>query len=108
MTDIDTTAADMLDELISELARLGVELHFAELKGHVKDRLQAYGIYQRLGADHFHPTIGTAVKDYVASHPDVDWRDWEDELGPGAGGSRASGAPRQPDEPGVDPAAGEA
>jgi len=124
MTDIDTTAADMLEELITELARRGAELHFADLKGHVKDRLQAYGIYDRLGADHFHPTIGTAVKAYLAAHPDVTWRDWEDELadgsasrppaaappGPATGGIRQSGAPRQPGAPGgpgAGPPAGE-
>jgi high affinity sulfate transporter 1 len=82
MTDIDTTAADMLEELISELARRGVALHFAELKGHVKDRLQVYGIYERLGADHFHPTIGSTVRAYLAAHPDVVWLDWEDEPRP--------------------------
>ena len=80
MTDIDTTAADALDEVITELARRGAELHFAELKGHVKDRLQTYGIYQRLGADHFHPTVGMTVRAYLAAHPEVTWRDWEDEL----------------------------
>ena len=58
MTDIDTTAADMLDELITELARRGVELHFADMKGHVKDRLRTYGLFDRLGGDHFHPTVG--------------------------------------------------
>ena len=82
VTDIDTTAADTLDEVITELARRGTELHFAELKGSVKDRLQVYGIYERLGADHFHPTIGTAVRAYLATHPDVEWRDWEDEPQP--------------------------
>ena len=79
MTDIDTTAADMLDELITELARRGVELHFADMKGHVKDRLRTYGLYDRLGIDHFHPTVGIVVKAYIARHPDVEWRDWEDE-----------------------------
>ncbi len=83
MTDIDTTAADMLEELITELARRSIELHFAELKGHVKDRLQVYGIYERLGADHFHPTVGMAVRAYLAAHPDVAWQDWETEPGPG-------------------------
>ena len=33
ITDVDTTAADMLNELITDLARRGTELHFAELKG---------------------------------------------------------------------------
>ena len=79
MTDIDTTAADMLDELITELARRGVELHFADMKGHVKDRLRTYGLFDRLGGDHFHPTVGSVVKAYLARHPDVEWRDWEDE-----------------------------
>jgi len=82
MTDIDTTAADMLDELITELARRGAELHFAELKGHVKDRLQVYGVFDRLGPDHFHPTIGSTVRAYLARHPDVDWIDWEEEPRP--------------------------
>ena len=38
VVDVDTTAADMLDELIGELGARGVALHFAELKGRVKDR----------------------------------------------------------------------
>jgi len=79
ITDVDTTAADMLDELITDLARRGTELHFAELKGRVKDRLGVYGIYHRLGADHFHPTVGSVVKAYLARYPDVEWLDWEDE-----------------------------
>jgi len=77
VTDVDTTAADTIEDLITDLARAGIELHFAEMKGHVKDRLKVYGIYQRLGDDGFHPTVGTAVKAYLAVHP-VPWLDWED------------------------------
>jgi hypothetical protein len=47
------------------------------MKGHVKDRLKDYGIYQRLGDAAFHPTVGTAVKAYLAANP-VEWLDWED------------------------------
>jgi high affinity sulfate transporter 1 len=84
VTDIDTTAADALEELITDLARAGIELHFAEMKGHVKDRLKAYGTYERLGDAAFHPTVGTAVKAYLFGHP-VAWVDWEDAAGlPGA------------------------
>ena len=107
MTDIDTTAADMLDELITELARRGVELHFADMKGHVKDRLRTYGLYDRLGAECFHPTVGSVVKAYLARHRDVEWRDWEDEPVPpsadqGARSSR-SGPPVPPAGPPVAP-----
>jgi hypothetical protein len=77
VTDVDTTAADALDELITDLARAGIELHFAEMKGHVKDRLRSYGVYQRLGDASFHPTVGTAVKAYLVLHH-VPWVDWED------------------------------
>jgi high affinity sulfate transporter 1 len=120
MTDVDTTAADTLDELITALARRSVEFHFAELKDTVKDRLRTYGIFDRLGADRFHPTIGSAVRAYLARHPDVVWVDWEDEPRPPEGeepqppkegtgdGIRHSGAPRQSREPGVDGPAGEA
>ena len=94
MTDIDTTAADMLEELITELARRGTELHFAELKGHVKDRLQVYGIFGRLGAGHFHPTVGMAVRAYLAAHPDVVWQDWENDPGPPDQGMAGRGAAR--------------
>lgn len=94
VTDIDTTAADMLEELITELARRGVELHFAELKGTVKDRLRIYGVFDRLGADHFHPTIGRAVREYLARHPDVTWLDWEDEPRPPEHGRLAAPPPR--------------
>ena len=105
MTDIDTTAAEMLDELITELARRGVELHFAELKGHVKDRLRVYGVFDRLGADHFHPTIGSTVKAYLARHPDVTWLDWEDEPRPPEHEPAAGEAPRvQPPIAGDGPA----
>ncbi len=97
VTDIDTTAADTLDELITELARRGVELHFAELKGHVRDRLGTYGITDRLGADHFHPTVGSVVKAYLVRHPDVAWRDWEDEPVPPAS------TPDVPPTPGAPP-----
>ena len=82
ITDVDTTAADMLEELITELARRGTELHFAELKGPTKDRLAKYGIFARLGPDHFHPTVGSVVSDYLKRHPDIAWHDWEDDSRP--------------------------
>ena len=102
IVDVDTTAADMLDELIGELGARGVALHFAEMKGRVKDRLRVYGIFDRLGPDAFHPTVGSVVRAYLAAYPDVEWRDWEDEpLPPEADPPVAD--PPEADPPQVDP-----
>ena len=110
VTDVDTTAADALDELITDLARTGIELHFAEMKGHVKDRLRGYGVYQRLGDTCFHPTVGTAVKAYLAGH-DVPWLDWEDsaaspDAGPGDSAARPKDSAAGPNEDPELPVAG--
>jgi hypothetical protein len=70
------------------------------MKGHVKDRLRGYGVYQRLGDTCFHPTVGTAVKAYLAGH-DVPWLDWEDAVSsPGAGPKDTAAGPEDdPDRP---------
>jgi high affinity sulfate transporter 1 len=78
MTDVDSTAAEVLAELIEELDRDGIEFGFAEMKGPVKDGLRLYGLYDRLGDDRFYPTIGSAVRGYVRDHR-VPWTDWEEE-----------------------------
>jgi high affinity sulfate transporter 1 len=80
VTDIDTTAADVLRELDESLEAAGIELAFAELKGPAKDRLRRYGLFSRVGEERFYPTVGTAVSGYIRE-TGVDWVDWEDEAG---------------------------
>lgn len=77
ITDVDTTAAEMLHELDVELATRGVELAFAEMKDPVKDRLQRYGLHDRIGHDYFFPTIGVAVKTF-RDRTGTEWIDWEE------------------------------
>ena len=77
ITDIDTTAADILHELLEELRERQVTLAFAELKGPVKDRLQRYRLYDDIGPERFFPTIGTAVNGYVEA-TGTTWVDWEE------------------------------
>ncbi len=77
MTDVDTTAAESMMRLLDELEQRGIRLVFAEMKGPVKDRLRAYGLYERLGDDRFFPTLGTAVAAYIDA-TGVDWVDWTD------------------------------
>lgn len=64
ITDIDTTAGEMLNALHEELAADGVELAFAELKDPVRDRLRDYGIDDAIGDRRFFPTLGVAVAAY--------------------------------------------
>ena len=77
ITDVDTTAADMLAELLDELDAAGITLAFAEMKGPGKDRLRAFGLYERIGDDRFFPTIGTAVNGYIEASG-TEWVDWEE------------------------------
>ena len=77
ITDIDTTAADTLKELVDHLATRGIELRFAELKGTVRDRLQRYGVFDPDEHRFVARTVGEAVKQYL-SEQQVPWVDWED------------------------------
>ena len=64
VTSVDITSADMLVDLKKELDALQIELHFAELKDPVKDKLKRFELLQILGTDIFFPTIGAAVDNY--------------------------------------------
>jgi len=77
ITDVDTSAAATLGELLAELRQRGVTLAFGELKGPVKDRLRRYGLYDQVGDDRFFPTVGTAVDAYLRA-TGVEWVDWEE------------------------------
>ena len=73
MTDVDTTAADVLEDLDADLATAGVRLVFAELKDPVRAKLERYDLAGALGPDRFFPTVEAAVEAYRAEHPSS-WR----------------------------------
>jgi high affinity sulfate transporter 1 len=64
ITGLDTTALDDLVALDDELAKRGISLVFAEMKGPIKDRLIRFGVSGRFGPDHFFPTVTNAVRSY--------------------------------------------
>jgi high affinity sulfate transporter 1 len=78
VTDIDTTAADTLNQLLVDLAGEQIRLAFAELKDPVKDQLERYGLLSEIGRSYFFPTVGSAVHAYVAESG-IEWVDWEDQ-----------------------------
>lgn len=77
ITGVDTTAMDELIELDDHLERNQIALRFAGMKGPVKDRLIRLGLGERFPPDHFFPTMGSAVRAFVAE-TGVDWIDWDD------------------------------
>jgi high affinity sulfate transporter 1 len=61
VTDVDTTAADMLQDLDEALNARGISLVFAELKDPVRRKIERYGLTRTIDPRHFFPTVGDAV-----------------------------------------------
>jgi len=62
VTDVDTTASDVLEDLDEELNDRGISLVFAELKDPVRRKIERYGLTRTIDPRHFFPTIGAAVE----------------------------------------------
>ena len=61
ITDVDTTAADMLEELDERLNERGISLVFAEMKDPVHRKITRYELTRTIDPEHFYPTIKAAV-----------------------------------------------
>jgi MFS superfamily sulfate permease-like transporter len=66
ITDIDTTAADMLEELDERLNARGISLVFAEMKDPVRHKITRYELTRTIDPTHFYPTISAAVTAFNA------------------------------------------
>ena len=72
VTSIDVTSVDMLCELDATLRERQTELHFAEMKDPVKDKLRRFEVFEHFGDDRFHPTVGAAVDAHLQDHA-IEW-----------------------------------
>lgn len=66
ITDVDTTASDMLSDLDSELNGRGISLVFAELKDPVRRKIDRYELTRTIDPAHIFPTLEDAVAIYRA------------------------------------------
>ena len=73
VTSVDITSADVIAELYEKLSYADIELHFAEMKDPVKDKLKRFELLDKLGSNIFHPTVGAAVDAYLEKYT-VDWK----------------------------------
>ena len=61
VTDIDVTAAGMLEALDEELNAEGIHVAFVEMRHRLQEMALRYGLMNTLDADHFYPTIEAAL-----------------------------------------------
>jgi MFS superfamily sulfate permease-like transporter len=66
MTDVDTTAADMLEDLDEELNSRQISLAFAEMKDQVRRKIERYELTRTIDPGHFFPTVEAAVAAFRA------------------------------------------
>jgi MFS superfamily sulfate permease-like transporter len=61
VTDIDVTAAEVLEQLDLELNRTGIHFAFVEMRSRLQDLVGRNGLYDTLDRDHFYPTLDAAL-----------------------------------------------
>jgi MFS superfamily sulfate permease-like transporter len=61
ITDVDITAAEMLERLDLELNAEGIHLAFVQLRARLHELLSQYGLLSTLDRDHFFHTIDEAL-----------------------------------------------
>jgi high affinity sulfate transporter 1 len=61
MTDVDVSAAQMLEQLDRELNAEGIHMAFVEMRSRLQDLVLRYGLFETLDRDRFYPTIDDAV-----------------------------------------------
>jgi len=61
VTDVDTTASDVLEDLDEALNAASISLVFAELKDPVRRKIERYGLSHTIDPHHFFPTVEAAI-----------------------------------------------
>jgi high affinity sulfate transporter 1 len=99
ITDVDTTASDVLEDLDEALNDQGISLVFAELKDPVRRKIERYGLTRTINPEHFFPTIESAI----AAFRQETGADWATDAR-AATGETGAGADRPHDIPASPPA----
>jgi MFS superfamily sulfate permease-like transporter len=66
ISDVDVTAAEMLEQLDNELNAEGTHLAFAEMRGRLQALTLRYGLFETLDREHFYPTLDAALEEIQA------------------------------------------
>jgi len=69
---VDSSAMHVLQDVISDLRSHNIELHIAEAKGPLRDKLARTGLTDVIGQDHFHLSVDAAVNAALAEETNID------------------------------------
>lgn len=72
ITDIDSTAGEMLDDMRRELASRGIALVVARAKHPLRTRMRRLGLTEKIGAERFYASIRSAVAAFTSRAPAAD------------------------------------
>jgi MFS superfamily sulfate permease-like transporter len=61
MTDVDVSAAQILEQLDTELNRAGTHMAFVEMRVRVQELVRNYGLFETIDRDRFYPTLDRAL-----------------------------------------------
>ncbi len=75
INDMDTTAIETLEMMIQDLKHSGIKLHFAGLKGPVREVVIRSGLARKMGGQHFHLTPDKAVRYILENEKEEDDKD---------------------------------
>jgi high affinity sulfate transporter 1 len=62
VTDIDVSAAQMLEQLDRELNGSGTHMAFVEMRSRLQDQVQRYGLLETLDGNRFYPTLEAGLE----------------------------------------------
>jgi MFS superfamily sulfate permease-like transporter len=103
VTDVDTTASDVLEDLDETLNTQGISLVFAELKDPVREKIERYGLTRTIDPRHFFPTIEAAVAAF-RDETGAQWTAGQPEADRATPGQTTAGTGPQSDMPASPPA----
>lgn len=69
ITNIDTTAAAMIERKIHSFSLLDIKLNICSVIGPVRDQIKKYGLYNKIGPNNFFMNIDQAVSEHKNKRP---------------------------------------
>ena len=71
INQLDSTGANQLERLRTELEAKGISLSFVEVKSALREAMRRNGLEEKIGADHFFESIHEGVQAFLQGHEQI-------------------------------------